>query len=548
MTFCPTPSLRFRSRTGRLLPLFCLCAIWSFGVAAQTPAPEAPSDQAPPAHLGAVDAGAVIERDRQTLPAELNTVVLAGDRLRTDRGRVELIFGDGSALDLDQFTTVDLLSDSLLRLKTGRARVFIARVSNDVNYRVDAAGSSISIESAGDYLISAAGDPRAALSVDLAVIRGTAELANTSGRTIVRAGAHAWAREDGAPSPAEVFNTSAADPFDDWVETQRTALPGGESSKYLPSDIRNYAGLFDAYGSWQDDPDSGGEVWYPNVAPGWSPNDDGRLESAGTIGVLWVSVTPWAWPAYHYGRWGVTAGRWFWVPPDWRDAHAWVARAPVEGETLPGANSLPGRSSRPGPASRYDSGSPLRSPTRTSPLVPQGPAFSAAPTSAPALPQGVKTPPERYLATPDLNRATTTRSGTPTSLRSDSPGRTSSSPPPGIRQPQAFDWPDGQRPQGPPDQASTGPGHPADDAGRSGPPHHDCQGDDPPRPKPPSPAPSPAPSRSGSSGGPSAAPPTPGRGIAVPRVDPPPPPPNSSTTPASGAASSTGRGGGSGSR
>ena len=47
--------------------------------------------------------------------------------MRTQEGRVEIIFGDGSVLDVDQFTHVDLQSDVLLRLLEGRVGTAVAR-------------------------------------------------------------------------------------------------------------------------------------------------------------------------------------------------------------------------------------------------------------------------------------------------------------------------------------------------------------------------------------------------------------------------------------
>ena len=54
-----------------------------------------------PAHIAVVDGTATIERDGRVETAEENILLLAGDRLRTERGRVEVLFADGSALDLD---------------------------------------------------------------------------------------------------------------------------------------------------------------------------------------------------------------------------------------------------------------------------------------------------------------------------------------------------------------------------------------------------------------------------------------------------------------
>src|SRR5262245_27447538 len=79
----------------------------------------------PPAHISLVDGAVTLEREGQSDPAPANMPLLAGDRLRTENGRVEVLFADGSALHLDTQTTVDFQSDELLRVLDGRVRLAI---------------------------------------------------------------------------------------------------------------------------------------------------------------------------------------------------------------------------------------------------------------------------------------------------------------------------------------------------------------------------------------------------------------------------------------
>jgi len=310
--------------------VIALCpAIGAQGVPDQPTRVQTYSRDDVPAHISVVDGTVTLEREGQAQPADVNVALLAGDRLRTERGRAEILFGDGSALDLDNDTSVDLLSDSLIRLRTGRLRLSITRVSNEVEYRVDAAGCSALIHSAGDFSVSISEARRTLPEADLAVFRGTAELENAHGRTLVRAGQHAWARVDAEPSSAASFNSTAADDFDHWVEDQHDARTGTTSSQYLPSEMRAYSGAFDAYGTWGSEP-SYGSVWYPQVSAGWAPYSDGYWSAYGSYGWFWVGPTVWSWPTHHYGRWGVSSGRWFWVPGrQW--APAWVSWATSPG-------------------------------------------------------------------------------------------------------------------------------------------------------------------------------------------------------------------------
>ncbi|HUL73991.1 MAG TPA: DUF6600 domain-containing protein [Vicinamibacterales bacterium] len=272
-----------------------------------------------PAHIAALQGTVTLERDNQAAPAELNAVLLAGDRLRTAQGRVDVLFADGSALDLDEFSSVDLLSDTLVRLREGRVRLMIARLANDIDYRIDGAGSSAVIHSAGDFRVEIHNARGSMPEIDLAVLRGTAEVQNTHGQTVVRAGLHATALADREPSIATSYNASTSDDFDQWVDDQRAARTGTESPQYLPPDMRAYSGVLDANGSWGNEPYYG-NVWYPYVGAGWQPYYDGHWSFVGGFGWCWIGASAWAWPTHHYGRWGMSAGgRWFWMP-----GHAWA--------------------------------------------------------------------------------------------------------------------------------------------------------------------------------------------------------------------------------
>src|SRR5688572_3590891 len=121
--------------------------------------PDAWADDDIPAHISVVDGNATLERDARVEAAAENTPLLAGDRVRTDRGRVSILYADGSALDLDHFSNVDLLAESLLRLNSGRIRLAVVKVTVAQPVRVDGAGSTAWIQQPGEYRVSL-GDPR----------------------------------------------------------------------------------------------------------------------------------------------------------------------------------------------------------------------------------------------------------------------------------------------------------------------------------------------------------------------------------------------------
>ena len=56
----------------------------------------------------------------------------------------------------------------------------------------------------------------------------------------------------------------------------------------------------------------------------------GRWDTLRPWGWTWIGSDPWAWPTHHYGRWGFSAGAWFWIPGrTW--GPAWVSWAYAPG-------------------------------------------------------------------------------------------------------------------------------------------------------------------------------------------------------------------------
>jgi len=277
--------------------------------------------EAPPAHISFVDGAAVLERDGKSDNSPTSMPLLAGDRIRTQSGRVEVLFADGSALHVDDHTVVDFQSDEVLRLLEGRLRLNIAGQGRGVGYRIDAPSAWVQISDAGEYRVAVIRGEREP-QIELAVLRGAAELVNEDGRSLVRAGERAFAQAGARPSAPYVFNSAAWDAFDRWSESRRDQRLGA-SAEYLPSDVRPYSATFDHYGSWRYEPVHG-YVWYPRVDYDWRPYYHGRWVSLRPYGWTWIAGDPWGWPTHHYGRWGFSAGAWFWIPrPRW--GAAWVS-------------------------------------------------------------------------------------------------------------------------------------------------------------------------------------------------------------------------------
>jgi len=311
----------------------CLAAWLTFVAAAAFAQPPAPlpdtSSAEPPAHIAVVDGRATLERAGRPESSPLSMPLLSGDRLRTEDGRVEVLFADGAALHLDTSSTVDFQSDELLRLLDGRVRLIIPGPRRELSYRIDTPGGWVQIAEPGEYRVAVTGLDRGS-QVELVVLRGAAQLMNADGQTALRAGERAVARAGEAPSYAYVYNSAAWDSFDRWSESRRSDSAGA-SAQYLPDTVQAYSATFDQYGSWRTDP-TYGQVWYPVVSVGWRPYFHGRWASYPGYGWTWIGADPWAWPTHHYGRWGFAAGSWFWIPGrTW--APAWVSWAYAPGYT-----------------------------------------------------------------------------------------------------------------------------------------------------------------------------------------------------------------------
>lgn len=312
-------------------PLFTkgLCAVAV--VLAVAPASRAQDAQTPaPAHIAIVDGAATVERDGQAQSAIPGLPIVPGDRLRTTRGRAEVLFPDGSALDVDEFTSVDIQSQTLLRLSAGRVMLIVAGAndpSNAVAYQIDTPAASAFTEGPGEYrvaLFSSAGG----VETELAVFRGSASLSTEQGSTRARAGERTLARDLSAPSYAVPFNSARFDAFDHWSMSRRDARLGTASAQYLPPSLSMYSGTFDRYGQWLYEP-AYGYVWYPAVAPTWRPYYLGYWAPIHSYGWTWIGFDIWGWPTYHYGRWGYISNRWFWIPGhQWAPAWVWWAAAP----------------------------------------------------------------------------------------------------------------------------------------------------------------------------------------------------------------------------
>jgi hypothetical protein len=290
------------------------------------PPPDLQSDIAPPAHIAYVDGRATLDRENETDDAIPGVPLVSGDRLRTERGRVELLFPDGTALDIDEFSSVEMQSPTLLRVTEGRVLLIVTGANDPryaANFHIDTPVAGVDTYGPGEYRLSLL-NGRFGVEAELAVLRGSAALTGDRGSIPLRPGERSSAVVGGTPSYPQYFNSARFDAFDRWVDARRDDRRGVQSAQYLPQDLRMYGGIFDRDGSWAYESQYGGYVWYPTVAADWRPYYDGYWASIPAYGWTWVGGPRWGWPTHHYGRWGLNGARWYWVP-DRRWGPAWVS-------------------------------------------------------------------------------------------------------------------------------------------------------------------------------------------------------------------------------
>ncbi|MBK9798055.1 MAG: FecR domain-containing protein [Holophagaceae bacterium] len=255
------------------------------------------------------------------------TPIAEGDVVES-RGRGVLQLGDGTRVAFGgatRFTVGALFTDRkgekqvLLRLDYGRLHILLGGQS-DARFRVDTPSGTATCFNKGAFTVEAERDRLVRLKVQ----SGRVAFANERDETRVSAGERltVYSPQDGLDR-VRSYNTYDGDDFDRWSE-RAMQVKRGESWDRVPAELRYYADELDGHGRWVHS-DEFGWVWQPaGVAEDWRPYYQGRWAPY-SGGMTWVSEEPWAYVAYHHGRWhwGVGLG-WCWIPGI-HYSPAWVA-------------------------------------------------------------------------------------------------------------------------------------------------------------------------------------------------------------------------------
>jgi len=155
----------------------------------------------------------------------------------------------------------------------------------------------------------------------IVVRRGDADISTPRGMERIHEGNMMLVRGAADDPEYQVVYAPARDGWDSFNDQRDSYLERAQSNRYVSPDV-NGAEDLDAYGRWGNDPNYG-NVWTPNVPPGWAPYQNGQWVWEDYYGWTWVDYDPWGWAPFHYGSWYFRTGfGWSWFPGQ-RYGHYW---------------------------------------------------------------------------------------------------------------------------------------------------------------------------------------------------------------------------------
>jgi hypothetical protein len=245
--------------------------------------------------------------------AYLNYPVGPGDRIFTDSdGRAEIQVGrnyvrigpnsDVTFVDANESAITFGVAQGALHIRT---RGLWDRQS----LYVQTPGGSTTVNGPADF------------RVDVYPNEQTAIFTNYGGDVYV-SGANDFGMDTGPGQALELVGTNPVSPqwlqpaegddLDRWSEKRDQQIAQAASFRYVSAELPGAEDL-DAYGQWTPGTDYG-DMWFPNVPPGWSPYHNGHWVNHAPWGWVWVEDEPWGYAPFHYGRWVTYQGRWGWIP------------------------------------------------------------------------------------------------------------------------------------------------------------------------------------------------------------------------------------------
>ncbi|MGA2039041.1 MAG: DUF6600 domain-containing protein [Bryobacteraceae bacterium] len=300
-----------------------LAAVLAAGAGAPLRAQDADDQQHAVARISVMDGQVSVKRgDADWVAGVINAPLLAEDRISTGpNSRAEVEFDSANLVRLGgtaEIRIAALDADRLqVELSQGTVTYRVLRPSS-TNAEVDTPNISVRPTKIGSYRISVT----ASGQTELTVRAGDVEVFSPRGSQWVSTGQMMIARGSTADPEFQIVAAPAADAWDAWSDSRDRVLMQSRSAQRVPQGVYGSEDL-DNNGNWVYTPDYG-NVWQPQVAPGWAPYQNGQWVWLDYYGWTWVSADPWGWAPYHYGRWFFRTGfGWLWYPGVWGMPHYW---------------------------------------------------------------------------------------------------------------------------------------------------------------------------------------------------------------------------------
>jgi len=277
-----------------------------------------PAQEDPPAQAGRL---AIVNGTVSIQPAGsndwgqayLNYPLAPGDRIFTDSdGRAEIQVGR-TYVRLGPNTDATFVDFNAQAITFGAAQGAL-----HVRTRGVWEGQSLYVQTpSGTGTVNGPADFR----VDVYPDQQTAIFTNYSGDVYI-SGANDFGMDEGPGQALELVGTNPVypqwlqpgdlDDLDHWSERRDEQIARAVSYRYVSPDAPGVEDL-DSYGEWTPGTDYG-DMWFPNVPPGWAPYHNGHWVNHEPWGWVWVEDEPWGYAPFHYGRWVSYRGRWGWIP------------------------------------------------------------------------------------------------------------------------------------------------------------------------------------------------------------------------------------------
>jgi len=279
-------------------------------------AQSAPDEGNPPARVGA------LTQARGTVslhaagadawsPAAVNYPITPGEGVWTEPGAEARIGISATDLVMAGATEIEVsaLDERALvaTLPEGEAYVRVRGLAEGESYTIVTPRGGVTISAPGRYAVLA-GDTETPTRIT--VLEGAATLGDGPAGSVAAGQA---AEITGTEAPFQVqLGPVSRDPFIDHVLAEERPRPARVPPPPLVAAMPGGAELAE-YGAWSQSPQYG-EVWYPEVRPGWVPYREGHWAYVAPWGWTWIDADPWGFAPFHYGRWVEIGGRWAWTP------------------------------------------------------------------------------------------------------------------------------------------------------------------------------------------------------------------------------------------